>query len=267
MTATGNPDEYVGYITGYEGGSEINYYVFGADESGHRYTQPVFADLDPHHFTVGEHQPAGEFIVTPDTLYFENNEVQSISLINETNEAVVISAMNQPDNAAVYANIWYEGQIIGNVLPLTIQPGQTIQVGVNFVEPPYPSKINYSSYIEIVSSAGNRRVDLVISDSIWGGLLSFEDIWLENFEPVSETVFNYYLSPVVINEIYEHETDYLIIENDPLPISVPSLSSFSFKVRVRENKEEYLDTKIVLSTDHGDVFITVHINDNLLSVT
>ena len=267
MTATGNPDEYVGYITGYEGGSEINYYVFGADESGHRYTQPVFADLDPHHFTVGEHQPTGEFIVTPDTLYFENNEIQSISLINETNEAVVVSAMNQPDNAAVYANIWYEGQIIGNVLPLTIQPGQTIQVGVNFVEPPYPSKINYSSYIEIVSSAGNRRVDLVISDSIWGGLLSFEDIWLENFEPVSETVFNYYLSPVVINEIYEHETDYLIIENDPLPISVPSLSSFSFKVRVRENKEEYLDTKIVLSTDHGDVFITVHINDNLLSVT
>ena len=267
MTATGNPDEYVGYITGYQGGSEINYYVFGADESGHRYTQPVFADLDPHHFTVGEHQPTGEFIVTPDTLYFENNEIQSISLINETNEAVVISAMNQPDNTAVYANIWYEGQIIGNVLPLTIQPGQTIQVGVNFVEPPYPSKINYSSYIEIVSSAGNRRVDLVISDSIWGGLLSFEDIWLENFEPVSETVFNYYLSPVVINEIYEHETDYLIIENDPLPISVPSLSSFSFKVRVRENKEEYLDTKIVLSTDHGDVFITVHINDNLLSVT
>jgi agmatine/peptidylarginine deiminase len=267
MTATGNPDEYVGYITGYEGGSEINYYVFGADESGHRYTQPVFADLDPHHFTVGEHQPTGEFIVTPDTLYFENNEIQSISLINETNEAVVISAMNQPDNTAVYANIWYEGQIIGNVLPLTIQPGQTIQVGVNFVAPPYPSKINYSSYIEIVSSAGNRRVDLVISDSIWGGLLSFEEIWLENYEPVSETVFNYYLSPVVINEIYEHVTDYLIIENDPLPISVPSLSSFSFKVRVRENKEEYLDTKIVLSTDHGDVFITVHINDNLLSVT
>ena len=53
MTATGNPDEYVGYITGYQGGSEVDYYVFGADESGHRYTQPVFAELDPHHFTVG----------------------------------------------------------------------------------------------------------------------------------------------------------------------------------------------------------------------
>ena len=55
MTATGNPDEYVGYITGCHGGSQVDYYVFGADESGHRYTQPVFAALEPHHFTVGPH--------------------------------------------------------------------------------------------------------------------------------------------------------------------------------------------------------------------
>ena len=52
MTATGNADEYVGYIKGYHANSSIDYYVFGADESGHRYTQPVFADLDPHHFTI-----------------------------------------------------------------------------------------------------------------------------------------------------------------------------------------------------------------------
>ena len=54
MTSTGNPDEYVGYITGYNGGSEIDYYVFGADNSGHRYSQPVFGATEPHHFTVGE---------------------------------------------------------------------------------------------------------------------------------------------------------------------------------------------------------------------
>ena len=52
MTATGNPDEYVGYIKGYHQASEVDYYVFGADESGHRYQQPVFGELDPHHFTV-----------------------------------------------------------------------------------------------------------------------------------------------------------------------------------------------------------------------
>ena len=52
MRATGNPDEYVGYIKGYHNASEVDYYVFGADESGHRYQQPVFGELDPHHFTV-----------------------------------------------------------------------------------------------------------------------------------------------------------------------------------------------------------------------
>ena len=52
MRATGAPDEYVGYIKGYNQASEVDYYVFGADESGHRYQQPVFGELDPHHFTV-----------------------------------------------------------------------------------------------------------------------------------------------------------------------------------------------------------------------
>lgn len=52
MRPTGLPDEYVGYIKGYHQASEVDYYVFGADESGHRYQQPVFGQLDPHHFTV-----------------------------------------------------------------------------------------------------------------------------------------------------------------------------------------------------------------------
>jgi len=52
MTATGAPNEYVGYIKGYHNASEVDYYVYGADESGHSYQQPVFGELDPHHFTV-----------------------------------------------------------------------------------------------------------------------------------------------------------------------------------------------------------------------
>ena len=52
MRATGAPDEYVGYIKGYHQASEVDYYVYGADESGHRYQQPVFGEKDPHHFTV-----------------------------------------------------------------------------------------------------------------------------------------------------------------------------------------------------------------------
>ena len=52
MRATGAPDEYVGYIKGYHQASQVDYYIFGADESGHSYQQPVFGELDPHHFTV-----------------------------------------------------------------------------------------------------------------------------------------------------------------------------------------------------------------------
>ena len=74
MTATGNPDEYVGNITGFQGGDEIDYYVFGADESGHRYTQPVFAELDPHHFTVGDHALADEGLIITSSVEFELNE-------------------------------------------------------------------------------------------------------------------------------------------------------------------------------------------------
>ena len=54
MTATGNPYEYVGYIKGYHYGSSVNYYVFGADQSGHRYSQPSFGALEPHHFQIEE---------------------------------------------------------------------------------------------------------------------------------------------------------------------------------------------------------------------
>ncbi len=52
MSATGVADEYVGYIKGYHQASQVDYYIFGADESGHRYQQPVFGEQEPHHFTV-----------------------------------------------------------------------------------------------------------------------------------------------------------------------------------------------------------------------
>ena len=74
MTATGEPDEYVGHITGFQGGDEIDYYVFGADESGHRYTQPVFAELDPHHFTVGEQGLMDLGLFIPGSVELELNE-------------------------------------------------------------------------------------------------------------------------------------------------------------------------------------------------
>ncbi|MCF0200324.1 MAG: agmatine deiminase family protein, partial [Bacteroidales bacterium] len=98
MTATGNPNEYVGYIKGYQGKSEINYYVFGADESGHRYTQPVFAADDPHHFTMEEHIPAGSLEIMPDTLRIDEYFTPyAFVLKNTTTNAITITEVVNQD--------------------------------------------------------------------------------------------------------------------------------------------------------------------------
>jgi agmatine/peptidylarginine deiminase len=64
MTTTGNPYEYVGYIKGYHYGSSVDYYVFGADKSGHRYSQPSYGALEPHHFVIEEGPATVEQTVT-----------------------------------------------------------------------------------------------------------------------------------------------------------------------------------------------------------
>ena len=52
MTPTGNADEYVAYIKGYQKESKVDYYVFAADESGRNSQQPVFGKTEPHTFTL-----------------------------------------------------------------------------------------------------------------------------------------------------------------------------------------------------------------------
>ena len=103
MTPTGEPDEYVGNITGFQGGDEIDYYVFGADESDHRYTQPVFAELDPHHFTVCT-QPLidlGLFATMTDfELTYENPQAEAFvtNANTATQNPIVISEIAEVEN-------------------------------------------------------------------------------------------------------------------------------------------------------------------------
>ena len=103
MTATGNPDEYVGNITGFQGGDEIDYYVFGADESNHRYTQPVFAELDPHHFTVGETplMDMGLVTETPNVELTMDNPQIEVAVTNAnyaSSSLIAVSEIMEVDN-------------------------------------------------------------------------------------------------------------------------------------------------------------------------
>ena len=117
MTATGNPDEYVGYITGYQGLSSVDYYVFGADESEHRYTQPVFAELDPHHFTMGPHtqgvdeNEAESFEVYPNPMnntLFINGNVQTVAIFNAVGQQVLfVENANQIDVESLSDGLYF----------------------------------------------------------------------------------------------------------------------------------------------------------------
>jgi len=266
MTATGNPDEYVGYITGYEGGSEIDYYVFGADESGHRYTQPVFADLDPHHFTVGAHQPSGDLIVTPDTLWFNQMGVsQEFVINNETTDAVTIYSV-VPENPSL--NIW------DPEFPYTLQPGQSVAVTVDYQ--PAPGKDNYNAYdILISTSLGERHVTaMVLQTAMDAGLvvvgapvIELEDLNAD-YRQLQNRNFGT-LTPIKIISIEEQETDYLIVEpQHTLPYVMNAGEYFEVGVRLNPDRsiKGYVTTTVLIESTDRPCEIAVAINDDLLSV-
>ena len=266
MTATGNPDEYVGYITGYQGGSEIDYYVFGVDESGHRYTQPVFADLDPHHFTMEAHQPAGELVITPDTLWFEHNgDEQAFTIENQTNTVVQINAITEED-----------GYLLPDTpnLPYNLQVGESISVGFLFS---FPLKTNrasddyVSSLIKVQTSVGEKLVTAMISRQ---GMVNFvyqNEMYFDDPTMVIESSFfnkSVFVPTIRVLSIAEKDTDYLNIETNPTPpfdLEFNGDEAFMF-VSLKDFAKGYVQTSIEIETDYGIFEIAVHINEDILSV-
>ena len=247
MTATGNPDEYVGYIKGYEGESSINYYVFGADESGHRYTQPVFADLDPHHFTMEAHEPTpqGELVITPDTLWFESTGEQYFTVKNETNEAVTVTVTG------------YDQSYIWNVSPInfTLQPNASREVEV-VVEHEPGIKGYITTPINLSTSVGDRQVVVNINEEVWDlGLLIYPNHGLEfsQTDPFTQT-FQIYnsnaLQSITINDIHEQSTNYFDVElNQSLPYEFPAHGS-SVVVTITLVRFPQDDTNVVFKIDN-----------------
>ena len=270
MTATGNPDEYVGYIKGYQGESEIDYYVFGADESGHRYTQPVFADLDPHHFTMEAHEPPtpqGELVITPDTLWFtQMGQERQFNIINETNEAVTIIDV-VPE--APSFNLW------DNTFPYTLQPGETLVVTINFQSA--PGKDTYIPYeILVRTTLGDRIVmGMVLNTSLDSGfvivgapVLEFNDPGDSPQQACMQNRFFGSQIPVKVLSVTENGTDYLSFEpHGTLPYTVGPADYFYLDVYVNAMVKGYEVTTFTVQTDQNDCTYSVAINEDLLSVT
>ena len=148
MTPTGNPDEYVGYIKGYQGKSKVDYYVFAADESGRRYQQPVFGELDPHTFTMEEHEQAEEYLtLNPTEIIFDNSYSYDIPevLTITNNTASDVSIENITIGNGEY-ELDYEF-----TLPHTIAVGESVKVDV---------------YFRVVFKNGMYDTELVITSSV-----------------------------------------------------------------------------------------------------
>ena len=179
MTATGEPDEYVGYIKGYQSESSVDYYVFGADESGHRYTQPVFAELDPHHFQMEEHVPTEPTISVTD-ITFEVDEPATFTITNNTASAFDVNTISEIE----YNYLTFE---TSEQLPVTLQPGETLDVTVYLA---IYTKGYVNTAIEIISSLGIQTISVEINEAIFDGVVENEAASFEVYpNPMNNTLF------------------------------------------------------------------------------
>lgn len=273
MTATGNPDEYVGYITGFEGGSEIDYYVFGADESGHRYTQPVFAELDPHHFTMGQHEPAGELVITPDTLWFDSfTDTQSFTLRNETDNDVVISEI-------LYDQDYHLIGADGNPsLPYTLQVGQSVTFNVVFdaLYPPGKDDVYFIGEIKLNTSVGERRIQAMMRKTIWDSglvLVGSPNVYIEDVNGAQAVLqnrnFGTHETIKIISIEEDGDTPILGIEpQHELPYTLTSNEYFTINIYAAVMLGKgYQNTTVTVQSTAGELQFYVSVNDELLSIS
>lgn len=173
MTATGNVDEYVGYIKGYQSESTVDYYVFGADESGHRYQQPVFGELDPHHFTMAAHVET-QLTIDTDEIILDEEYFAIVNITNNTGNPVTINDITEQETSYLDFSMTVSTNAV--TLPYTLEPGMIMRLGVAVAEPVVKSYANTN--IDIVSTAGTQTIPVTIN----GAWLNIGENEAANFE-------------------------------------------------------------------------------------
>jgi agmatine/peptidylarginine deiminase len=238
MTATGEPDEYVGYIKGYQGESEINYYVFGADESGRRYTQPVFAELDPHHFTMEEHTPITptEPTISVTEITFEDYTPATFTITNETANPFTINDISEDIIGVNY--LWFE---TSEDLPATLAVGESLEVtvGIAMVVKGY-----IETAIKIESDLDTQVIPVFMNEEIFDGV---DENLAASFEvypnPMNNTLYiNGNVQDVTIFNAVGQQV--LFVENAN-EINVEDLSEGLYFVRISDKNGNSIVKKIV----------------------
>ena len=239
MTATGNPDEYVGYIKGYNGGSKVDYYVFGADESNRRYQQPVFGELDPHTFTMEEHAET-MLTLNPEEINLDDTAeggMKTLTITNNTASDVVINdIMFRGDNASMFAAEY------DFTLPYTIAVGESVEVDI-YMSEVWKREVVIESELAINSSVGEQIIPVTWKEEVDIEENSFalvelypnpmnDVLYIESDDVESVTVFN-----AVGQQV-------LFVENRN-EIDVAELNNGLYFVRLVDNKGNTLTKKII----------------------
>ncbi|MBR4391141.1 MAG: agmatine deiminase family protein [Bacteroidales bacterium] len=266
MSATGNPDEYVGYITGYQSNDSIDYYVFGADESGHRYTQPVFAELGPHHFTVGPHTPSAELTFSTDTLWFNYmGQERSFEIMNETTEPIRINEIIPEDGSAL--------NIMEPNCPYIIGPGQSVTVSVVLQTPPLKDDF-YSYKIQIFTEEEQYYVMAYVVNTVYDMGLYIPGspmVELTVNEPMAQPYVvngNYGTqSPIEITAVYEGDGQYLELTHPSLPYSLQAGANFEITIKPYPMVKGVVTTNVIIESSDGTLVFYVSIDEDLLSVS
>ena len=238
MTATGEPDEYVGYIKGYQGLSSIDYYVFGADESNRRYTQPVFAELDPHHFTMEDHTPITptEPSISVEELVFDESGELTFTITNETSAPFTINDITEEGDGMDY--LWFE---TSQNLPATLAVGESLEVTVGIA---MVAKGYVETSIVIISDLASQYISVKINEEIISGV---DENLAASFEvypnPMNNTLYiNGDVKDVTIFNAVGQQVMFVESRNE---INVEDLSDGLYFVRISDKNGNSVVKKIV----------------------
>ena len=129
MSSSGNADEYVAYIKGYDTGSKVDYYISAADESGRNIQQPVFGKAEPHTFTIegvsgiDEHNSMMSVNIYPnpmkDVIYVDCDDILNVVIFNSVGQHLMSVEDGQKIDVSSLSNGLYfvkVTDIFGNVL-------------------------------------------------------------------------------------------------------------------------------------------------------
>ncbi len=168
---------YTASITGAMAGDTVWYYLFAADQSGHRATHPFIGRPDPHRFVVNY----TGLLMNPDTITLEGweaiEEGVEMKIINPTNEAITIENITQYGELGwlIYDNEYPQ-------LPYTLASGDTLSFSVFYMDPVTRNPWYYDTMF--INTTEQVYREIIKIDSFLTTLSG-----VDNIKPAEPTVF------------------------------------------------------------------------------